>query len=183
MGSRPWWLLMGAFPLRARIRLVVQGLEGGDHARRKGVLGRGVLTGVRALRRSDQLVARLVVLVERALVAGRVGHLAGLFVERLVLERGVGRLEVTSEHARGELREVLPDRVLALGAVRAGWDIPRIVAPGVDGARALAVHAAIEARVERREHGVPCHARAVLLVRGADARDFPDGRVVLAFGR
>src|SRR5437773_4932241 len=170
---------MGAFPLRARIRLVVQGLEGGDHARRKGVLGRGVLTGVRALPRSYQLVARLVVLVERALLADRVGHLAGLFVERLVLERGVGRLEVTSEHARGELREVLPDRVLALGAVRAGRDLSGIVTTRVDVAGALAVDARIEAPVERREDGVPRHHRAGLLGRAAEGRDLEDRGVVL----
>src|SRR5206468_2018149 len=109
--------------------------------------GRSVLTGVRANPRSDQLVARLVELVERALAAHRVGLLAGLFVERLPLECGVGHLQVTPEHARGELRQILPDGVLALGAHGAGRDLPRIVASRVDVARALAVDAGIEAAV------------------------------------
>src|SRR5207249_8660149 len=118
--------------LRARVGLVVQGLERPRHARGERVLGGAVLAAGRTETAAHELVARLVVLVERTLVADGVRCLARLLVERLVLEGGVGQLEVATEHTGGELRDVLADRVLALRARGAGRDLARIVAPGVD---------------------------------------------------
>src|SRR5579875_1686324 len=186
----PPWFVSSAAPRRsrpevARIRDGARRVELREHVGGLRVEQRLAVQARRADAQREQLVALLVVLVERALLRG-VRLLAGLLVEVLSLEEGRVHLVVALERRGHELGDHLADRLLALEGVRAARNPPGLVPADQRLRRGVAEDAAVLA-VEREGAVAEKHRLLELcvadLVGVAERRGLRERRIELPLGR